>query len=124
MARSPSEAAIQAQIRLRLAEIGTTNWRNNTGALTDERGRLVRYGLCPGSSDLIGLTPLELPDRPAIAVFTAIECKSATGRPTDQQLNYLKRVRELGGIAGIARSPDDAERIINEYISAHLSHKP
>jgi hypothetical protein len=30
-------------------------WRNNVGALRDERGRLVTYGLCKGSSDLIGL---------------------------------------------------------------------
>ena len=50
-----SEQAIQQQIRLELGVGPVRLWRNNVGALRDERGRLVTYGLCKGSSDLIGL---------------------------------------------------------------------
>ncbi|MCP9910718.1 VRR-NUC domain-containing protein, partial [Cyanobium sp. BA20m-p-22] len=50
-----SEQELQQQIRLQLGSSPVRLWRNNVGALRDERGRLVTYGLCKGSSDLIGL---------------------------------------------------------------------
>ena len=50
-----SEANIQNDILIALSKAGATVWRNNTGALQDKTGRLVRYGLCKGSSDIIGI---------------------------------------------------------------------
>lgn len=89
-------------------------WRNNTGALKDANGRLVRYGLCQGSADLIGyrtvtITPDMVGQR--IAVFAAIEVKDR-GKPTPEQLRFLEVVRAAGGLAGIARSVADAEQIL------------
>ena len=55
MAGRSDELAIQNAIRLEHGSGPARLWRNNTGALKDATGRLVRYGLCPGSSDLIGL---------------------------------------------------------------------
>ena len=109
-----SEQQIQQRIRLALSRGPTRLWRNNTGCLKDQQGRPVRFGLCPGSSDLIGYTTVEItPDMVGqrVAVFTAIEVKSATGRPTAQQLVFIEHVRQAGGRAGIARSIKDAERI-------------
>ena len=52
-----------------------------------------------------------------MAVFTAIEVKSATGRASKEQKNFIKRIHDCGGIAGVARSLDDAESIVNLYIN-------
>jgi Holliday junction resolvase len=42
-------------------------------------------------------------------LFVAIEVKSATGRPTANQLAVLEAVRRAGGIAVLARSWKDVE---------------
>lgn len=99
-----------------IADHGCRLFRNNTGAIKDADGRLVRFGLCKGSSDLIGFRPTVItPDMvgKTVAVFTAIEVKTPTGKPTPEQLHFINRVKELGGIAGIARSVEDALAITN-----------
>ena len=109
-----TEQALQQRILLALGRGAARLWRNNTGALRDANGQLIRFGLCPGSADLIGYTTVEVtPDMVGqrVALFTAVEVKSATGRPTAQQLAFLEHVRQAGGRAGIARSIDDAHRI-------------
>jgi hypothetical protein len=113
MARS-DEQRIQNQIRLDLGRGPVRLWRNNTGALKDAAGRLVRYGLCPGSSDLIGLRQVVVtPDMvgQTLAVFTAIEVKDR-GRATAEQEAFLQAVATLGGMAGVARSVEDARDIL------------
>jgi|SRR6267142_1874293 len=61
-----------------------------------------------GVSDLLGWTMVD-----AAAIFTAIECKIGRRRPTDEQAAFLDLVRRSGGRAGIARSAEEAGRIIN-----------
>ncbi len=110
-----SEAAIQQQIRLALSRAGVVAFRNNVGQYTDPKtGRPIRYGLGVGSSDLIGWTPIKVtPDMvgKTLAVFTAVEVKTDRGRPTDAQLNFIEQVLKAGGLAGIARSPEQAVEI-------------
>jgi VRR-NUC domain len=110
-----SEAAIQQQIRLALSKAGVVAFRNNVGQYTDPKtGRPIRYGLGVGSSDLIGWTPITVtPDMvgKTLAVFTAVEVKTDRGRPTDAQLNFIEQVLKAGGLAGIARSPEQAVEI-------------
>ncbi|NBV62657.1 MAG: VRR-NUC domain-containing protein [Rhodobacteraceae bacterium] len=106
--------AVQNAIRLEHGSGPARLWRNNTGALKDATGRLVRYGLCPGSSDLIGLRQVTItPDMvgQTLAVFTAIEVKDQ-GRLTEQQRAFITMVQQAGGMAGVARSVDDARRIL------------
>jgi hypothetical protein len=115
MASSPSEHEIQQQIRLACGRGPVRLWRNNTGALVDQQGRFVRFGLCKGSSDLIGLRSLEITPEMVgtrIAQFVAIEVKTATGAIRPEQVRFLQRVAELGGIAGICRSPLDAIELL------------
>ena len=72
-------------------------------------------GLCKGSSDLIGWRTVEVtPDMVGqrLAVFAAIEVKSATGRPTPEQTAFLAAVRDAGGVACVARSVEDAQRAL------------
>lgn len=108
------ELAVQNAIRLEHGAGPARLWRNNTGALKDAQGRLVRYGLCPGSSDLIGLrtriiTEADLGHR--FAQFVAIEVKDR-GRATPEQQAFIAMVQAAGGLAGIARSVDDARTIL------------
>jgi hypothetical protein len=113
MAERSDERRIQSEIQLAASAGGGTArlWRNNVGALRDQRGQLVRYGL---SSDLIGLRTITItPDMVGqrVAVFSAIEVKDR-GRPTDQQQAFVAMVQQAGGLAGIARSVPDALSIL------------
>jgi len=114
-----SEAAIQQKIRLELSKAGAVIFRNNCGAYKDPKtGRFIQYGVGnPGGSDLIGWTPVVItPDMVGrkVAVFTACEVKTAGGRATEHQLNFIAQVLKAGGMAGIARSPADAVAITQQ----------
>ena len=125
---SESEISKQIAVGLSIHSVGKiTTWRNNVGngvcgKIKDlgsgqfhvSAGRRVQYGLCPGSSDMIGLTRITItPDMvgTTLAVFTAIEVKTKTGRATPEQELFINFVRQSGGYAGIARSVDDAVAI-------------
>jgi hypothetical protein len=85
-------------------------FRNNVGM---QNG--VRYGLCNGSSDLIGFTTQTItPDMVGkrIAVFTAIEVKTDKGRVSVPQQKFIDLVKNAGGIAGVCRSIDDARALL------------
>ena len=113
-----SEQHIQQEIRLAISHGDTKVFRNNTGTLKDANGRPVQFGLCKGSADLIGwrtatVTPDMVGQR--IAVFLSIEVKTPTGRLRPEQQQWLDAVQAAGGIAGVARSLDDALRIVTEH---------
>jgi hypothetical protein len=110
-----SEQQTQQTIMRRLSSGPVRLWRNNTGTLLDRNGRPVQFGLCKGSSDLIGLrsvtvTPEMVGQR--LAVFAAVEVKSPRGRLTAEQEAFLAMVVEMGGLAGVARSVEDAEQVL------------
>lgn len=111
-----NEQAIQNRIRIALgARPDLKLFRNNTGAYRDQNGQFVRFGLCVGSSDLIGLRSVVVtPDMVGkkVALFSAIEVKAEKGRPTADQTRFLHVVSEMGGLAGIARSEEDAGVIL------------
>jgi hypothetical protein len=115
-----SEQAIQQRIRLACSRGPTRLFRNNTGKVIGQDGRMVTFGLCPGSADLIGYRTVEITEddvRAAggqlrLAVFAAVEVKAERGRPTPEQTAFLEHVTAAGGLAGIARSVADAERIL------------
>lgn len=87
-------------------------WRNNVGALQDRHGNYVTYGLCVGSSDLIGyksiiITPAMVGQR--LAQFVAIEAKAPSGKLRDRQLLFLEQCRAAGAIAACVRSIEEME---------------
>ncbi len=107
-----SEAAIQQDIRLALGQTpGLRVFRQNVGAYKDPRsGRVIRYGLCTGSADLIGwqsvvITPAMVGQR--FARFVSIEVKTPSGRLSPEQETWQAAVQKAGGIAVVARSVDD-----------------
>jgi hypothetical protein len=50
-----------------------------------------------------------------IAVFLSIEVKTPTGRLRPEQRQWLDAVQAAGGIAGVARSVEDALHIVTEH---------
>ena len=91
------EAAILAAVRCEASRLGAVLFRNNTGTARDATsGRLVRFGLCVGSADLIGWFP-----RNGVAVFVAIEVKQPGRKPTAEQARFLAAVRAAGGIGAV-----------------------
>ena len=88
-----SEKSIQQLIRQHAARMNIRLFRNNVGVLRDERGAYVTYGLCIGSSDLIGDCPIN-----GVAVFVAVEVKAPGKRATIDQEAFLMSVTGRGGI--------------------------
>lgn len=82
-------------------------WRNNCGVLADRHGRAVRYGLCPGSSDLIGILAPS-------GRLLALEVKRPSERPTAEQTRFLDLVRRMGGVAAIVTSAAEAVAVVEE----------
>lgn len=75
--------------------------------------RRITFGLHPGSSDLIGWRSITVtPDMVGqqVAIFTALEVKAPGGthKVTAEQHAWIRAVEAAGGIAGVARSPDQA----------------
>lgn len=110
------EAAVQARVRLEAAQMGLRMWRNNVGALVDERGVPVRYGLANDtkalnksikSADLVGIRPVFI--TPAwvghtIGQFYSRECKPAgwSWAGTERELAQLKWAQMINSLGGNA----------------------
>jgi hypothetical protein len=98
-----AENAVTNACLISLSAAGCLVWRNNTGQLPDRSGRMIKFGLCVGSADIIGICP--------DGKFLAVECKTAIGQPTQAQLNFIAAVVRAGGRAGVARSAAEAVAI-------------
>jgi hypothetical protein len=120
-----TETDVQNLCRLEAQRLGAVLWRNNVGAMKDERGVPVRFGLANDSkrinevfksSDLIGMTPC--------GRFFAVECKEPgwAWKDTDHeraQWAFIVDVRKRGGLAGFASHPDHIDVILTRGWGAH-----
>jgi len=104
---SQTEAEVLAKARLALNQMpGKRVFRNNVGKLKDARGRWVEFGLCVGSSDLIGFESFVIgPEHvgQTVARFLAVECKTHDGRVTPEQQAFIDLVNSFGGKAVVLR---------------------
>jgi hypothetical protein len=132
-----SEAEIKTGIRERIggsisgrAHALCVIWQQATGHGKTDTGSEISFGLCRGSSDLIGI-------RCSDGKFVAIEVKTTKGlhahnlalsrakskhvlrqtmtkaeRRALEQFWFVELVRHNGGLAGFATSEDEAERIV------------
>lgn len=97
-----NEAQRQRDIREALGrEPDLVLWRNNVGVANHTNGIATRYGLCVGSSDLIGILAPH-------GRFIALEVKTNRGCTTPEQDLFLALVRRKGGFACVVRSVSDA----------------
>lgn len=113
-----NETSIVKDCLLRLTECGCIVWRNETagawvgsyegktpaGHTVISDARMIKVGLCTGSADIIGIAP--------DGRFLAVEVKKPAGRVTREQKWFLDAVEHAGGVAGVARSGDDAVALV------------
>lgn len=98
------ETDIMRLIMMECSRLGATVWRNNVGTGYTSNGSFIRFGLCKGSSDLIGLYK---------GRFLAIEVKDHKGKVTTEQKNYIDFINKNGGIAGVCRNLDDLKKLLD-----------
>lgn len=106
-----SERDIQNAIRLAVGSLPDVRlFRNNVGTLEDSRGVPVKFGLAPGSADLIGIVAPH-------GRFLSIECKKpkhrTNKRRAELQSNWARMVEAFGGVAGRdVQSVEDAMALV------------
>lgn len=105
---SKPERVVLAECLIELSRVGARVWRNNTGALKDKDGRLVRFGLT-GSSDIIGIYQGRM---------ICVECKGTGKRvkPDSAQDKFLKMIRAQGGIAFECDDANNIKYLLDEQI--------
>ena len=117
---STSETATQNLIRVEAAKYGFAMWRNNSGAVTTDDGRHIRFGVGNDSKklneiwkspDLIGIGPN--------GRLVGCEVKRPNWRAPETnrdraQLNAINQINALGGIGFFATSIEDYKQRINE----------
>ena len=99
------ETRLQNLIRLKISEEipNCCMFRNSVGTFRTADGTFVQAGLPPGSSDLIGILC-----RDGVGVFVALEVKCPGEKARPDQVAFLKRIRDLGGISGVVTSVEEA----------------
>lgn len=118
---SKSEHEIQNEIRLALSSKDSIVFRTNAG--TFYRGEMVYSkefksmvllsprrvdGLPKGFSDLVYFT------KGGKTAF--IECKNADGKLREEQKIFIDRMRDLGFVAGVARSAEEAKLLCQQLM--------
>ena len=126
-----SEQKILKETLLKFSTLGGRIFRNNVGTawigsskfinksqmikvnpqdVVVRKARPLHAGLCKGSSDAIGWMPVTITKEMVgqkIAVFTAVEVKTAKVRITEEQRNFIDKVKEDGGIAFVLKKSSD-----------------
>lgn len=124
------EKNIQSEIMRKIGSLPNVRlFRNNVGQayqgevlkgngriVTLANFRVIRFGLMPGSGDLIGIETVTVTPEMVgkkIGVFVSIETKQKRGVEAEEQKNWRAFVNRFGGEAGTARSVNDAMGILN-----------
>lgn len=106
--KGANEAAVKQQIRVALATSGVLVWNNVVALAKLRSGAWSHVGLCVGSADLIGLVP-------PYGRFLGIETKRPKkAHEREAQKRWIELVRRWGGVAGFARSVEEALALANE----------
>ncbi|WP_299078746.1 VRR-NUC domain-containing protein [uncultured Paraglaciecola sp.] len=122
MTGKPTANEITDSILLASTKRGARLFRQNTGmgwvgkilgktktAITLGNPRPLHAGLCKGSSDIIGITPIVVTQEmvgKTVGLFTAREVKAGNDQLTTEQRKFLEMVNKLGGIGMVDRSLD------------------
>ena len=84
-------------------------FRVRNGGTYDPTKKIWRLNTaCRGISDIIGILPR--------GKFMALEVKTATGRVSEHQRDFLDMVAESGGFGAVIRSMEDLERLVMPFL--------
>lgn len=105
---SKSEATIQSEILVEANKRGHRLWRSNAGKIKTQQNTFIQ--LFPkGFPDLVGF-------RKSDGKFIAIEVKNAKGKLRPEQVKFAEFATKQPIIYGVARSKEDAIKIIEGEI--------
>lgn len=109
-----TEREVLAACMIELSKLGARVFRNNTGVLQDKNGRPVKFGLCVGSADIIGIYK---------GLFLAVETKSLGKRvkPDSAQDKFLRMINAQGGIAFECDNPENIKKLL--YTHPNICNK-
>jgi len=93
-------------------------------SLLRERPTFTRYGLCVGSSDLVGIVSIPrvlgmTNGQPVVGtertgIFLAAEIKRPGKHPTKEQQQFLDLINSRGGVAGCVHSCDEFGALLEQ----------
>ncbi len=122
-----SEVVTRAHLERLLSMMSDGSWpvaRDLIRSLLAEKPRFTPYGLCKGSSDIIGIVRRVIPDDAGgfelresmfcAGVFLALEVKRPGKNPTREQQQFLDIVNRRGGVGRCVHSEDEAKQAIDE----------
>lgn len=109
MAIKTKEQATQDSIRVALAQAGYVVFRTNVGKVKTADGRWFDSGLPTGFPDLVGY-------KPENGKIFFIEVKTATGKRRKDQILFANGLRDKHVIYGVARSADEALKIVRNEL--------
>ncbi|MGH1833317.1 VRR-NUC domain-containing protein [Enterococcus gilvus] len=101
-----SEHQIQDEIRIALSKQNCTIFRSNAGQVTTIEGRQF-YGMPRGFPDLCG-------HRNSDGKSIYIEVKNEAGKLRPDQIRFGEFLKKQPVLYGVARSVEDALRIVNK----------
>ena len=101
------ESALKNKVRIRLSELGYVVLRLNVGLFFTANGVPIQSGLPVGTSDLVAFEP-----GTGRAVF--IETKIHPRKPTREQLDFIKAMRDVGCKGGVVYSVEELEKLLSE----------
>lgn len=102
-----SEHKTQNDIRVALSEHGCMVFRTNTGKVKTLDGRWFDTGLPRGYPDLCGF-------RKSDGKMFFIEVKNVIGKRRPDQVKFAKIINRFPVLYGVARSAEDAIKIIEQ----------
>ncbi len=136
-----SETPIVKETMIEASKLGLRLFRNNTGMgwaghpiykpqeaikmtvypgdVLVRNARALHAGLCTGSSDTIGFTPVVITPEmvgKTIAIFTAVECKTQEGKASEEQRDFLSMVKLNGGIAILLKNAKELKVKLSESV--------
>jgi len=107
-----SERYIEAQILNYLRGQKIYCWKNTSAGYFDAKIGRFRKQSSPyaikGTSDILGII--------AVGRCLAIEVKSKYGKVSPEQLAFIKKINENGGLAFVARSLEEVIKCLSENL--------
>jgi len=105
-----AEGKIQKDILDHLKKKGVFCWRNNNGALFDQKlnsgyGGYRSNGVMKGVADILGIMP------DGSGRMLAIEVKGPKGKQSMEQVLFQKRIEKGGGVYILAECIEDVDSV-------------
>lgn len=113
--RRQAESSVNDVVKLWASTKGGELYRNSRGMMPLPNGGMRPYGVGPnGSGDLVGPMPVTITPEMVgrtVAIYCELESKTPIGRVQQHQLERISKLRDMGAMAGVVRSAEDANDV-------------